>query len=539
MKTILSKLLILTVLLLLASLPSCVKQPAPKPTPGKDQEQEDDDKDDNKPVVETDPARLKFLSFSFAPEHNGQIYSEVALTASGNTLSGDILYYRTDLTQLATSFETNGAKVTVGSTEQKSGVTVNDFPKAVAYRIYTPAGQFREFKVTVRNHSYSGLPLLVLSTEGAAPVSSKETWIQGTMRIDRQENDCDEFSGQIEIKGRGNNSWAKDKKPYAIKLAEKQPVMGMNKHKRWALLANASDKTLLRNRVAFEIAKHATALDWTPDSRYVDVILNGRFLGNYLLTEQIKIDKNRVALAEMDPAATSGDAITGGYLLELDRYFDEVNKFRSAFADLPVNFKEPDEEGLNSAQFNYMKDYFNAVEALLYAPDFPAAGEYAELLDTDSFIDWWIVQELTHNQDTRLPGSCYMNKDRLGKLKAGPVWDFDLTTFIDSRSFLLKDESANNHSWFPRLFRDPAFRQRVRERWQAIRPSLEQIPAFIDSEAAYIQKAAWQNWGMWEYEIARSDVNHDEKLSWNDAVAALQTNYANRLAWMDAQIAAL
>ena len=153
MKTILSKLLILTVLLLLASLPSCVKQPAPKPTPGKDQEQEDDDKDDNKPVVETDPARLKFLSFSFAPEHNGQIYSEVALTASGNTLSGDILYYRTDLTQLAASFETNGAKVTVGSTEQKSGVTVNDFTKAIAYRIYTPAGQFREFKVTVRNHS--------------------------------------------------------------------------------------------------------------------------------------------------------------------------------------------------------------------------------------------------------------------------------------------------------------------------------------------------------------------------------------------------
>ena len=94
------------------------------------------------------------------------------------------------------------------------------------------------------------------------------------------------------------------------------------------------------------------------------------------IRDRIKIDKNRVALAEMDPAATSGDAITGGYLLELDRYFDEVNKFRSAFADLPVNFKEPDEEGLNSAQFNYMKDYFNAVEALLYAPDFPAAGEY-------------------------------------------------------------------------------------------------------------------------------------------------------------------
>lgn len=120
------------------------------------------------------------------------------------------------------------------------------------------------------------------------------------------------------------------------------------------------------------------------------------------------------------------------------------------------------------------------------------------------------------------------------------MWDFDLTTFIDSRSFLLKDESANNHSWFPRLFRDPAFPGSASgSAGRPIRPSLEQIPAFIDSEAAYIQKAAWQNWGMWEYEIARSDVNHDEKLSWNDAVAALQTNYANRLAWMDAQIAAL
>ncbi|MFQ9505062.1 MAG: CotH kinase family protein [Alistipes indistinctus] len=538
MKTILSKLLILTVLLLLASLPSCVKQPAPKPTPGKDQEQEDDDKDDNKPVVETDPARLKFLSFSFAPEHNGQIYSEVALTASGNTLSGDILYYRTDLTQLAASFETNGAKVTVGSTEQKAALRSTTSPKRSPTG-FTPRGPIPG----VQGHGAQPL-LFGAAAAGALHRRCRARLLEGDMdpgydahrpagerlrrvfRTDRNQGARQQQLGERQ-------------KPYAIKLAEKQPVMGMNKHKRWALLANASDKTLLRNRVAFEIAKHATALDWTPDSRYVDVILNGRFLGNYLLTEQIKIDKNRVALAEMDPAATSGDAITGGYLLELDRYFDEVNKFRSAFADLPVNFKEPDEEGLNSAQFNYMKDYFNAVEALLYAPDFPAAGEYAELLDTDSFIDWWIVQELTHNQDTRLPGSCYMNKDRLGKLKAGPVWDFDLTTFIDSRSFLLKDESANNHSWFPRLFRDPAFRQRVRERWQAIRPSLEQIPAFIDSEAAYIQKAAWQNWGMWEYEIARSDVNHDEKLSWNDAVAALQTNYANRLAWMDAQIAAL
>lgn len=96
------------------------------------------------------------------------------------------------------------------------------------------------------------------------------------MRIDRQENDCDEFSGQIEIKGRGNNSWAKDKKPYAIKLAEKQPVMGMNKHKRWALLANASDKTLLAQPRRVR-DREACDGHWTgaPDSRYVDVILNG------------------------------------------------------------------------------------------------------------------------------------------------------------------------------------------------------------------------------------------------------------------------
>ncbi|MFQ8805538.1 MAG: CotH kinase family protein [Alistipes indistinctus] len=176
---------------------------------------------------------------------------------------------------------------------------------------------------------------------------------------------------------------------------------------------------------------------------------------------------------------------------------------------------------------------------MLYAPDFPAAGEYAELLDTDSFIDWWIVQELTHNQDTRLPGSCCMNKDRLGKLKAGPVWDFDLTTFIDSRSFLLKDESANNHSWFPG---SSATRPSGSASGSAGRRSgllWSRFPPSSTAKPPTSRKRRGRTGVCGNTKSPARTSTTTRSFRGDDAVAALQTNYANRLAWMDAQIAAL
>lgn len=130
------------------------------------------------------------------------------------------------------------------------------------------------------------------------------------------------------------------KKPCAFKLSSRRQALGMAKHKRRVLLANCFDRSLIRNAVVFELGRE-TSLEWTPRGEYVDLVLNGVLLGNYYLCEQIKVDKNRVNITEMSSSDVDGESVTGGYLLEYDVNYDEVNKFKTAVKNYPVNIKEP------------------------------------------------------------------------------------------------------------------------------------------------------------------------------------------------------
>ena len=484
---------------------------------------------------------LKINSFEITPDVNERIYGKIAFTADAQGLwQGTIEHYKADVSQLKASFGVVAEKVTVAGKEQQSGVTVNDFSNPVVYRLHATDGQYKEFTVRLQNGTGTGFPVVAILTDGNVPVTSKEKWLPGRVVFDPQESEYPALAVEMEVKGRGNNTWRLPKKPYAVKLSEKSPVLGMKKHKRWVLLANASDRTLMRNRVAFEIGRR-TGLPWTSDSRFVEVILNGEYRGSYLLCEQIRVDENRVNIPEMKPEDTAGDAVTGGYLLEFDRYYDEINKFRTTFRDLPVNIKEPDEKVLSAEQRKYITDYVNRIEELLYAGA-AIDKSYADYIDTDSFIDWWIVTELTHNRDSRLPGSCYMYKDRGGKLCAGPLWDFDLQTFKASTSFLLTEYEITDFSsphgdrslWYKRLFSDPDFKARAKERWQSYKASFDAIADFIDAEAEKLRPSAAVNWAMWTLE---SGPNQDESLTWEEAVAKMRSSYLARLNWMDAEIA--
>lgn len=482
---------------------------------------------------------IKITSFSISPDFNEQIYEVLNFEPDSlGVWCAKIQHYKTDRLALRASFDVVAAKVTVKDVIQVSDSTVNDFSEPVIYRLYAGDGQYRDYKIELKTTSTTGLPIVALFTDDGKAVESRDEWLSGRMVIDPQDSNHDFFDGRIEIKGRGNNSWKSDKKPYAIKLSEKSKIMGMKKHKRWVLLANSSDRTLMRNRVAFEIGRR-TGLAWTPDNRYVEVILNGKYLGNYLMCEQIRVDKNRVNIVEMSTADNQDDALTGGYLLEFDRYYDEINKFRTKYCDLPVNIKEPDEDILTVQQKQYITDYINNVEELLYGKD-QIDPSYAQFLDIDSFIDWWIVMELTHNRDGRLPGSCYMYKDRGGKLCAGPLWDFDLTTFIKSTNFLFKDYEITDFTrkdrslWYKVLFQDPVFQTRAKVRWQSYKAAFEDIVNFIDEEARNLEQSAAVNWSIW---TLGKGSNQDEELDWKEAVDRLRANYIQRLQWMDGQIA--
>lgn len=530
---------------ILFAMASCIKMPENKVDPKPEPPQ---------PPVNTTAknlAELKVSYFAVEPSINDGVHMPIIFidkSDPSSTFNGvkEIRYYKADLSSVKATFTSNASKVEVSSVQQTSGVTSNNMSSPIKYRFYALDGNYREMEIKLTNpeNSYSGLQLLVVNMNNNAPIISKDEWLPGNIKLDKQLSQYQNVKYDLNVKGRGNSTWSMPKKPFALQLKDKNSLLGMTKHKRWALLANYGDKTLLRNKVSFEIAKR-TKLSWTPDSRFVELILNGEYMGNYLLVEQIRRDPNRVNVAETDDKA-QGDAITGGYIIELDRYNkSEPGCIILTRSKLPALVKDP--EIMNSQQKQYITDYLNNIETLLYK-DVPDSLEYGQYIDINSFIDYWIVYELTGNRDIRLPGSCYMYKDINKKLCAGPVWDFDLTTFMGGDSFILAnydpqpgspDYETYGHGglWFGKLFKDPKFKAKAKARWAELYTSgvFNTIPQFIDQEANIIKKSADFNWkpsGIWNSNMGTGTTgrNHDEELPWVDAVAKMKDNFNKRLA---------
>ena len=390
----------------------------------------------------------------------------------------------------------------------------------------------------------TGLPIVYLETE--SEVTSKEEYVSGTLRINGRGVAEGLEEAACQVRGRGNTTWTWPKKPYLVKFDKKQSLFGMPKHKRYVLLANFMDRTMMRNLVAMKVSS-MTGLDWTPRCQSVELVMNGKHMGNYLLIEQIRVDEKRVPVAEMTPEDVSGEALTGGYLLELDYHFDNKYQWFSPYGRsgmwiwgrndiVPFGIKYPDEDEIVPAQVDYIKDYVNGAAAALYGDDFtdPDKG-YAAWIDVDSFIDYWIVFEVMGNHELGNPGSVYMHKDRGGKLVAGPCWDFDwgilsYRTSPHARTGLVNGQAI----WYARLFQDPDFRARLKARFEELLPSLETIPDYIDGMEKTLGKSAALNFAMWNpAEDASmnggSIINGDENLTFAEAVARLRSIYIERL----------
>ncbi len=417
---------------------------------------------------------------------------------------------------LIASFDSNGARVYVEGEEVISGETIIDFSKPVVFTVKSRIEY--TFKVEV---IYSGLPVVFIETPGGKAIPSKwEDWLSGSKVTVYNPDWTIDYEGDTGVRGRGNSTWSYPKKPYALKLDSKAKILGMPKHKRWVLLANWMDRTLMRNSVSFELASRS-GLAYTPRGQFVELIVNGRHDGNYFLCEHIKVDENRVNIDELDE-----DETDGGYVMELDAYYDETFKFRSPVRDLPYMFKDPDE--VNDAQFEFIRNYVSELEYALYDDHRFAEGEYMDYIDLDSFADWWIVMELTGIWEPNHPKSTYMHKDKGGKLVMGPVWDFDWETYTPKTWF-----SINESLYYKRLFEDPRFVAVVKQRWEMYKADYETLPEYIRSVAAKIRNSDRMDSQMWPI---TQWVNGDENMSFDDAVNRMVKVYEERFDWMDAEI---
>ena len=355
--------------------------------------------------------------------------------------------------------------------------------------------------------TYSGtLPVLYIQTENKAPITSKDYYLNATYYLDAIGLEGYESIGSasapltMEIKGRGNYSWTGfDKKPYRIKLADKQPLLGMKKSKHFALLAHADDsndrKGFMRNAVGFELSR-MIGMTYTPDARPLEVVLNGDYIGLYFLTEHIRVDKDRVNIVEQEDEETDNEKITGGWLVEIDNYDDDphITIKEGGKTTMWITYKTP--EVLSPQQEQYLTEQMKLIDNLVYGDK--NSDELWNYLDMDALAKFYIVQELTDNYES-FHGSCYLHKE-MGeneKWYFGPVWDFGSSFNRDKSQYMYQGDVWHNH-WIPEICKFPAFMNRVKEIWNEFyNGDYNNIYNFIDTHEDLIAQAAVKDKERW------------------------------------------
>ena len=383
----------------------------------------------------------------------------------------------------------------------------------------------------------TNIPVVTIHTKDNQIPFDKETDIEGYVSIISQDGKHI-LSDTITIRERGNASRQFPKKPYRIKFEHKQSVLGSPaKAKKWTLINNYGDKTLLRNPLAYEISKRLN-MPFTPFCAHVNVLLNGEYKGCYQLSDQIEVDKNRVNIKEMEPTDNSGEALTGGYFIEVDGYADtEISYFYSQ-RGTPVTIKSPDEEEITPEQKNYIASHFSLME-----------NNPAQYLDYNTFLRHFLVGELSGNTDTYW--STYMYKHRGNDtLFVGPVWDFDIAFDNDYRTYPVNNKndyvyrSGGSTVGYMRTLVDKVITSSqgadqllitwIQARWTGI--DAGSLCAYIDQQAQTLQQSQRLNFLRWPILNSNVHMNPTSRGSYQAEVDYLKKYIENRVVWFDRKL---
>ena len=526
------------------------------------------------------------VSFSSVSEHQA--------TISGNDVTL-MIPYLFDYNLAPTFTVASDCTVTVGGQKVESGKTAVDFSQPVTLTVNS-ADDWRDYTVTLSN---TGLPVVVLRQSGSGNFDKvyKDFWAQLTggtpynkfvdFMIRGKETDWVEddqmtvynSNGTVDVpttncgaRLRGNTSQEYPKKPFAVKLTSKQGILGMPSHKRWVLLANWLDHSMIRNTVAFDIA-HAIedawktgaiepGIPWNVHGKNVELVIfesdgSGPHVGNYYLCEQIKIDKNRLNIQKPYEDVDNPTFETCGYLLEVDNNYDEDWRFKTS-KGVPFMFKD----AVDNAILNSVQSKVQGIETNIYNGAYSTAYNS---LDINSVVDQMLIYELTLNREYGDPRSVYMFMDGNGKLSGGPVWDFDRGTFQnqekasslgnsdrkkpDNEWMYWRSSGDEGESyayiWFKQLAKDPIFQAKIQERWTVIYPYLQGVSAKIREYGRTMRLSYESDSAMWptkkadiqKHKSGFSDWSGDEEIdSWDDVIENFVTVYEERLAGMNTLI---
>ncbi len=441
---------------------------------------------------------------------------------------------------------------------------------------------------------FSKLPVIYINTDDGKPIISKNPYVTATMTMQGNNliDEADYLYGSaggnnvIQIKGRGNYSWGLPKKPYKIKLDKKANLLNLgapNKH--WVLLANYTDDSLLRNKLAYDLSEKI-GLEVSMHSTWVSLIFNGEYTGVYQLCEHIRIADGRVEIHDWESDAedaaesiakekypdkkdkairkefqseledymvenlswiTTGEVsfnevayaipgwtepdISGGYLFESSSEYDEVSKFKTG-TGLKVMVNTPEFLNSNTEMMNYVEKLWGDYEKAYRSEDgFIGDNHYSDFVDIDSMVCYWLAQELMGNPDVAV-NSRYAYKEIGEKMKFGPVWDYDWAAFSSDSSRMWKGTNVQRDGcFFTEWVDDPVFLLMVRKRYWEKRDEFVQLftdGGLIDQYTEYLKEAGLADEELWKY----------NRGFYND-LALLKNHLKDRCEWLDEQFATL
>lgn len=414
----------------------------------------------------------------------------------------------------------------------------------------------------------SDLPIVVINTGGQSIQTDIKTNVDmgiiynGPGNRNHLVDPFNEYNGKIGLEYRGNYSLSLPQKPYSFELRDNlgngvdSSLLGMPAESDWNLLANYNDKSFARNFVPFNLFDSMG--HYAVRTRFVDVVIDGDYQGIYMLSEKIKRDSNRIDIAKLDTNEILGLDATGGYIIKID-YFDASNSWLSNYSpigfpglDIHYVYYYPKPSDIVPAQKTYIQNYINQLETALYSVSYddPTFG-YRRFMHTESFIDYFIINELTRNVDG-FKKSRFFWKDKdypdgtYKKLHAGPVWDFDWSQkdmwsgSEDGSQFMYGevDQDVNACGWYIRLLQDTLFANELRCRYDDLRRNILSLPyihAKIDSVANVVNESQgwhYQTWGNLGVATGTGEVQPPAQ-TYAEEVQRLKDWYTRRIAWLD------
>ena len=389
------------------------------------------------------------------------------------------------------------------------------------------------FKPDDKEYPYAGVPRIVIETENRQAIKDRETEIPAKLQIWGEKESESEIM-DLTIRGRGNTSWTDvPKKSYKIEFEKKQSVLGMPKDKDWALIANYYDKSLMRNFISYRLSAALGAF-YAPRCEFAELYLNGKYLGVYLLTETIKIGKNRVNIPKDDYS----------YIVEVDGKYKTGEQV--VFSDVLTEngkgkaFRIHDPKNASDEILDTVQNHIQNFEFFLKTIKSGKKNDIEDWLDVEESVKHYWVQEFTKNPDAEFYTSVYFSWIKGETIRMGPVWDFDMAfgNHTNANVNLSDRWYLRTKYWNYFLFKSDEYVKRVNQFWIQKHDEFMAVLNSIDAQSAFLSETAKNNFRRWNIlKDSSTDMWKNQNFSsYNEAVSNLKKWLSERIQWIDNQL---